>query len=648
MQLSMILSQIDLGTYALPEFQRGYVWTREQVRKLMTSLYNGYPIGSLLIWVTRTDSATMRGDSYAPPGTVNLILDGQQRITSLYGIIKGEAPRFFDGKASAFTGLYFNIKEETFEFYMAAKMKEDPNWISVSDLMRNGVGNYVARLIRKYPNPDELSAVLNKLNKIGNIKNIDLHIHEVSGEDKTVDVVVDIFNNVNSGGTKLSKGDLALAKICARWPEARAEMKAILQRLKKAGYVFELEWLLRCVTIYTTGKPYYSELDGIKTDMFQKSLNEASKLIDILLNQIGSRLGLDHDRVLGSRYSIPLMVGYVKKVGVKNLDNAGWNKLLYWYVHTFLWGRYAGSTESVLSQDLNIIESGEGVDGLIRQLRQNRGDLAIRPEDFWGWSIGARFYPLLYMLTRVAHARDWESGIELSNMLLGKQSKLEVHHIFPKALLYKYGYSKSEVNALANYAFQTKGTNLGISDKSPAEYILLLMRKNREAILSHWIPDNPELFATERYLDFLMERRKLLAEHANEFLNSLLVARHPIHIEDFANREMDETQADITVTAEEEEELILSASIWMEDQGLNQGIMNYELVDENNNMLAVVDLAWPDGIQTGLSEPVALLINEPSTMHTLMNEQGYRYFTDIESFKIYVTNVFVLDSTQIA
>lgn len=297
---------------------------------------------------------------------------------------------------------------------------------------------------------------------------------------------------------------------------------------------------------------------------------------------------------------------------------------------------------------MNIIESGEGVDGLIRQLRQNRGDLAIRPEDFWGWSIGARFYPLLYMLTRVAHAKDWESGIELSNMLLGKQSKLEVHHIFPKALLYKYGYSKSEVNALANYAFQTKGTNLGISDKSPAEYILLLMRKNREAILSHWIPDNPELFATERYLDFLMERRKLLAEHANEFLNSLLVARHPIHIEDFANREMDETQADITVTAEEEEELILSASIWMEDQGLNQGIMNYELVDENNNMLAVVDLAWPDGIQTGLSEPVALLINEPSTMHTLMNEQGYRYFTDIESFKIYVTNVFVLDSTQIA
>ena len=120
MQLSTILDQIDLGTYALPEFQRGYVWTRAQVRKLQVSLYKGYPIGSLLIWVTRTDKADVRGDSSAPPGTVNLILDGQQRITSLYGIIKGKPPQFFDGNANAFTGIYYSMKDQTYEFYMAA------------------------------------------------------------------------------------------------------------------------------------------------------------------------------------------------------------------------------------------------------------------------------------------------------------------------------------------------------------------------------------------------------------------------------------------------------------------------------------------------------------------------------------------------
>ena len=80
---------------------------------------------------------------------------------------------------------------------------------------------------------------------VDGIKDIDLHIEEVTGEDKTVDVVVDIFNRVNSGGTKLSKGDLALAKICAEWPDARDEMKARLEKWRRAGFEFRLEWLLR-------------------------------------------------------------------------------------------------------------------------------------------------------------------------------------------------------------------------------------------------------------------------------------------------------------------------------------------------------------------------------------------------------------------
>ncbi len=90
MQIETILSQIDLGAMALPEFQRGYVGNREQVRGLMTSLYRRYPIGSLLVWVTRADIAPMRGGvTTAPGGLAELILDGQQRITTLYSIIRG-------------------------------------------------------------------------------------------------------------------------------------------------------------------------------------------------------------------------------------------------------------------------------------------------------------------------------------------------------------------------------------------------------------------------------------------------------------------------------------------------------------------------------------------------------------------------------
>ena len=86
MDISTILSQIDLGSYAMPVFQRGYVWNRDQVRKLMNSLYRGYPIGELLVWNTATDPELARGPGALTPGTVNLILDDQQRMTTLYGI----------------------------------------------------------------------------------------------------------------------------------------------------------------------------------------------------------------------------------------------------------------------------------------------------------------------------------------------------------------------------------------------------------------------------------------------------------------------------------------------------------------------------------------------------------------------------------
>ena len=84
MQIQTILDQIDLGAMALPEFQRGYVWNREQVRGLMYSLYRKHPVGSLLVWVTQTDNADARGDQELQAGSVKLLLDGQQRITSLY------------------------------------------------------------------------------------------------------------------------------------------------------------------------------------------------------------------------------------------------------------------------------------------------------------------------------------------------------------------------------------------------------------------------------------------------------------------------------------------------------------------------------------------------------------------------------------
>ena len=221
MELDAILYQIDNGDMALPEFQRGYVWNRDQVRGLMSSLYKRYPVGGLLVWVTATESAPIRAGDKPTMSSVRMLLDGQQRITTLYGIVRGTPPPFFEGDANTFTGLHFNLMDETFEFYSAAKMAHDPLWIDVTKLMIDGLG-WVLPLL---PNGEEQQVYFNRLNRVAQIAKVDFHVEEVIGSDKSLDVVVDIFNRVNSGGTKLSKGDLALAKLCAEWPAARQALR---------------------------------------------------------------------------------------------------------------------------------------------------------------------------------------------------------------------------------------------------------------------------------------------------------------------------------------------------------------------------------------------------------------------------------------
>ena len=645
MKLTTILDQIDMGSIALPEFQRGYVWNRDQVRSLMTSLYRGHPVGSLLVWETKTDEITdhARGDGKLSAGTVKLLLDGQQRITSLYGIIRGEAPQFFDGNAQAFTGLYFNLEEENFTFYMPTRMDGNPIWVSVTELMQKGAGHFFPILVSNPEFAPKLADYANRLNAIDNIKNRDFHIEEVSGADKTVDDVVDIFNAVNSGGTKLSKGDLALARICAAWPEARDELKARLEKWAKAGFYFKLDWLLRCITAVITNESLFSALDKVSPERFRKGLYDTERAIDTLLNVISSRLGLDHDRVLGSIYAFPLMARYLDQRGGHFPNHQERDKLLYWYVHTLLWGRYSGQTESTLRKDLIAIDGQDGsLDRLIELLRQDRGDLKIFSNDFGGWSKGNRFYPMLYLLTRVCKARDWEDDVELSQHMLGRLASLEVHHIFPKSKLYQYGYPRAEVNAIANFTFLTKEANLISSNRDPEAYFAHYENKHPGTIASHWIPveddeEDKKLRKYENYEEFLAARRELLAQAANKFLNSLYTGAIP---EAETTPDILQREAVILpggITNDTEEQALQACNQWVIGQQLPAGELAYNLANaESGDVIAILDLAWPDGLQPGYSQPVALLLDEDGETEAIANQAGFRFFTDSDRFKTYV------------
>lgn len=638
MKVTTVLDKIDEGAMALPEFQRGYVWNRAQVRGLMHSLYRRYPVGGLMTWLTKTETADARGDGALQPGYVSLLLDGQQRMTSLYGIIRGQPPRFFEGNVDAFTGLRFHLAEETFEFFQPVKMRDDPLWIDVTTAMQPGGDEAVMTGLDGVEIPLSPMVLATRIGRLRGILEVDLLVEEVTGDEMTTDVVVEIFNRVNSGGTKLSKGDLALARICASWPDARDQMKRRMDAWRDAGFSFSLDWLLRNVNAIVTGRAEFSYLADVDGKTFQDGLARADRAVNELLNLVSGRLGLDHQRVLGGYAAFPLMARYLDERGFKLSGRAERDKLLYWYVNSFLWGRYAGSTESVLNADLNALQGdGDPLDRLIGLLRQSRGDLRVSPDDFRAWSRGARFYPLLYLLSRVNDVRDWGTGVPLRNELLGKLAGLELHHIFPKNLLYKVGHSTPEVNALANFTFLTKATNLEVTNRDPLEYIPSYEERHPGVLATHWIPMDPELWRIENYGEFLAERRRLLAEASNRFLDELAGGVAP---EFTAGSPVvgDEAQLVVVEPADDEESRTLAAcQEWLRERGLAEGIESFELAeDEGGEALAIFDLAWPEGVQLELTEPVALLLNEPAEVGQIAAEHGFRVFTSVEALKVYL------------
>ncbi|UWR38610.1 DUF262 domain-containing protein [Sulfitobacter sp. W074] len=642
MNITSILDYIDNGHMALPEFQRGYVWGREQVRGLFQSLYRGHPVGSLLVWATSASTAAHRGDGKLAPGVVKLLLDGQQRITSLYGVIRGEPPKFFDGNPKSFTELRFNLATEEFEFYQPIKMRDDPLWIDVTQLMKSGnagVGTFINNLNSVPEHTARLGEYVGRLNQLLGIRDKHFHIEEVTGSDKTLDVVVDIFNRVNSGGTKLSKGDLALAKICADWPEARDTMKASLVRWREAGYDFTLDWLLRSVNTVLTGEAKFLYLHDRSADEISDALARAVRHTDTALNMIAGRLGLDHNRVLFARFAVPVMVRFLEMRGGR-LNERTRDKLLFWYVQSGMWGRFSASTESVIDKDLGILEqSGGNLEKLIDELRLSQGGLRVEPGHFHSWSVGSRFYPVLYMLTRMTEARDWGTGLPLKRELLGKMSSLEVHHIFPRAQLYKADYSRSEVNALGNFCFLTKDTNLVISDRRPEAYFEEIEAAHPGALRSQWVPEDRQLWKLSHFREFLEARKELLAEAANTCLRSLLHDDVDV-LEAAASARVSDRVLLGGIANEDEARALEELNTWVESQGYAKGEIAWDLVDERTGeQKAVLDLVWPDGIQTELSEPVAVLLGEGPELLAMANEAGFRCFTSLDSAKAYVSRL---------
>ncbi|MGY4102482.1 GmrSD restriction endonuclease domain-containing protein [Nocardia sp. R16R-3T] len=630
-RLANLLEQIDAGTVLLPEFQRGYVWNRDQVRGLLRSLYLEHPVGGLLFWETDSDDISYRGDSRTAAGPRRLLLDGQQRVTTIYGVVRGTPPPFFEGDPKAFSALHFDVENEVFEFYSAAKMKDNPFWVDVTELFERGPMAYLRRFSPDtHPQVDDAQLVvyLDRLNKLREITRLSLNEEKITDSGRTVDDVVEIFNRVNSGGTKLSKGDLALASLCARRPEARQELRANLDRWNQLGYGFSLDWLLRNVTAVASGRSVFDALGKVTPEDFERALRSAARHIDTFLDAVSTRLGLDHAQVLMAPAALHVASRLLELNGGRFDNDAHRDRVLYWYIHAALWGRYTGSAETALQQDYEAATRG-GVDALIKNLERTRGGkLTIRPDDFTGTNRGARFYPLLYTLTRACGARDLSSGLELRAENLGQQAALDIHRLFPNEELRKAGYERGHIQNLANFCILPANTVDVLKKRAPTDYLAEVERDQPGVLESQWIPTDPKLWRVENYLEFLQARRELVTAAAQKFLESLLSGDAPgTNLKPIRVRDESENPAIARLRTAVED---------LADRGFVRPKFEVEVTDPRTRReLVVADALWPDGLQPGIGDPVVLIHDGNDVDLTRLTLLGYQVFTSLDELLAY-------------
>jgi hypothetical protein len=523
-KISEVLHSIDNGEYKIPEFQRGYVWNSKQVKEFFKSLYLGYPSGSFLIWKTK-DPSKIRGTMTDTNSVFHqLILDGQQRLTTIYTIFRGETPDWYEG-VSLRTDLYFNLETEEFEYFMQKKMSNNPEWINVSHfLSKGGVSTFINHI--QTLEDDVKNYYLNKivtLNKLGAIQDYGYYIKEITISE--LDKVVEIFNLVNKTGTTLNESDLALAIITSNWPEAKDRFREASEEFLKYNYDFSFRNYTRLLNIFTTERGKYSdEIGTITTDKFEESWKEIKKILSYLINVLRDKAFIDSSDSFSSLYVYYVLGYYLMKNGGQFGSEEEANKAIYWMYTSLLWGRFSGSSESFLEKDMNAIKEHNSIDALIEEMHLFRGtNLYLRPEDITMQGVRSRIYNLFYSSVRAQNAKDWTNPVlSLYSKSVGYNNKLERHHIFPKAFLYKkYNSSssihKAMVNEIANIAFITQKSNIKILDGDPSEY---LPKIDPEQLRKQFVPTDSSLYTLDNYEMFLEQRRKKLTDGINNFLKS--------------------------------------------------------------------------------------------------------------------------------
>ena len=222
---------------------------------------------------------------------------------------------------------------------------------------------------------------------------------------------------------------------------------------------------------------------------------------------------------------IPLTI-YLANHGCAFTNEILQRKFLRWMFLAGLWGRYSGSSEAAMQRDVALLEAEDPTNQLIEHIIDQRGRVRIEARDLLNRQASSPFFKFSYVVARANGAKDWFTGLTLYKQAVGESNGLESHHIFPKGVLTKAGYSaaddKALINQVANRAFLTQKANRKISASLPADYLPNVEKVHPGALQPQSVPMNHELWKTQNFEDFVSERCRLLAHAMNEFLDTLV------------------------------------------------------------------------------------------------------------------------------
>ncbi len=534
MEIRQIIDKIDDSQLFVPAFQREYVWKRPNVKALFSSLIYKYPTGTLLTWETTSPPELKGPKKYnSDMGSVKLILDGQQRITSIYMITKGRLPPYYTAEEikTSVTGLYVNLLSLELEYYKQQTMKNNPTWVDLTDIFNGAVrASDIRRAYFSGRNPDRtiedtIDVHFEAINAIQS-REFPEQIVPVSANIKEA---IDIFYVVNSSGVNLTDAELALAQICGYWPEARDTFKAKLAALESAGFVFKLDFVV--YTLLAVLFDQGSDLKRLHSSDINEQIRSAwrrleTKVIDYVVNLLRTHAYVDHSAEINSVFALIPIIGYVFKTDDATLNDLEIKKVVKWFYYSQVRQRYVSQTQQKLDKDLGVVRVSENPFDELLSIIQSERPLEISKDEFVGRDVRHPLFSLMRWYFKSKGAVCLGTGLGLRQNM-GSQYALEKDHIFPYSALRDNGYPVDNrfkyalAQEITNRAILTQTENRTKSDTAAFDYLSAVAKKFPDALSRQCIPEATDLWYMERFEEFLEQRRTILAAELNDFLSAI-------------------------------------------------------------------------------------------------------------------------------